>query len=56
VIKPFFAQDADHRGAEGGQALGLGVDALLPDLERGRPAAADRDVDMQPVPDRLSGA
>jgi hypothetical protein len=41
MVDAFLLDDADDRGPEGGQAPGLGVDALLAGLDRKRaPVAA----------------
>src|SRR5262249_28541808 len=53
VVDAVLVEDPDLGGAERFQPPRLGVDELAPGLDRVRPAAADRDVEVQPVLERL---
>src|ERR1039457_7027135 len=54
VIEAFGAQDADEHSTEIGQAARLRVNALPAGLDRDRAAAADADIEVQPVLDRFA--
>src|ERR1039457_1625958 len=54
VVEAFRVQDADEQGTEIGQAARLRVDALPAGLDRDRAAAADTDIEVQPVLGRFA--
>jgi hypothetical protein len=54
VVEAFGVPGTDEHGAEIGQTARLGVDALPARLDGNRAAAAETDIDVQPVFGRLA--
>src|SRR5260370_16464689 len=54
VVKAVGVQDADYHATQTGQPARLRVDALPADLDRNRAAAADAEIEVQPVLHRLA--
>src|SRR5215475_12166509 len=51
--RSLLIRDFDHRGAQGSQPPGLGVDPLPAGCDRNGSSAAGADIQVQPVLDRL---